>query len=60
VSGLATEGRGIDFHLREPSRKRGLFCSGAIIKTSNLTGEIHGSRNCISVGIRPEAIESPI
>jgi hypothetical protein len=60
VSGLATEGRGIDFHLREPSRKRGLFCSGAVIKISNLTEEIRGSRNCISLGIKPEAIESPI
>ena len=56
MSGLATE----DFHLREPSRKRGLFCSGAVIKISNLTEEIRGSRNCISLGIKPEAIESPI
>jgi hypothetical protein len=56
VSGLATEGGGIDCHLREPSRKRGL----AVIEISNLSGEILRSRNCISLGIKPEAAESPI
>jgi hypothetical protein len=40
AAGLSGKTRATD--LREPSRKRGLFCSGAIFKISNLTEEIHG------------------
>jgi hypothetical protein len=59
VIGLANEG-GDRLSPSRTEQKTRLLWSGAVIEISNLSGEIHRSRNCISFGIKPEAVESPI
>jgi hypothetical protein len=59
VSGLATEGGGSTVTFANRAENAASLV-GAVIEISNLSGKIHGSRNCISLGIKPEAVESPI
>ena len=59
MSGQATEGGASTFTFANRAENAASLVLGGI-EISNLSGEIHGSRNCISLGIKPEAVESPI